>query len=161
MRETLILRSSSGIPARGLQPLVKLILIQDPSSARLGGWDGAVLQFHVHRSPGDVRVLDGLFHSHWLMAVLLYGFTTLYLLSGQHGSHAHHLIPKLGDDLWEVVERKWFITYIHTRPFSGIVLQRNLVTNRRASHFLITGASRNNHAVEPCFWLLFVDKTGF
>ena len=103
MRETLILRSSSGIPARGLQPLVKLILIQDPSSARLGGWDGAVLQFHVHRSPGDVRVLDGLFHSHWLMAVLLYGFTTLYLLSGQHGSHAHHLIPTLGDDLREVV----------------------------------------------------------
>jgi len=30
------------------------------------------------------------------------------------------------------------------------VLQRNPVTNRRASHCLITGASRNNHAVEPC-----------
>ena len=38
---------------------------------------------------------------------------------------------------------------------------RNPVTNRRASHFLITGASRNYHAVEPHFWLLFVDKTGF
>ena len=48
-----------------------------------------------------------------------------------------------------------------TRPFSGIVLQRNPVTNRRASHSFITGASRNNHAVEPCFWLLFVDKTRF
>lgn len=33
--------------------------------------------------------------------------------------------------------------------------------NRRASHFLITGASRNNHAVEPSFWLLFVNKTRF
>ena len=31
----------------------------------------------------------------------------------------------------------------------------------RASHFLITGASRNNHAVEPSFWLLFVDKMEF
>lgn len=119
MRETLILRSSSGIPARGLQPLVKLILIQDPSSARLGGWDGAVLQFHVHRSPGDVRVLDGLFHSHWLMAVLLYGFTTLYLLSGQHGSHAHHLIPKLGDDLRKVVECQFCILHI----FGGLCLE--------------------------------------
>ena len=92
------------ISALRLQPLVKLILIQDPSSARLGGWDGAILQFHVHRSSGDVRLLDGLIHCHWLVAVLLYGFTTLCLLSGQHGSHAHHLIPKLGDDLREVVE---------------------------------------------------------
>ena len=33
--------------------------------------------------------------------------------------------------------------------------------NRRASHFLITGVSRNNHAVEPYFWLLFVDKKDF
>ena len=92
------------ISALRLQPFVKLILIQNPSSARLGGWDSAVLKFHVHRSSGDVRVLDGLIHSHWLVAVLLYWFTTLYLLSGQHGSHAHHLIPKLGDDLREVVE---------------------------------------------------------
>ena len=92
------------ISALRLQPFVKLILIQDPSSARLGGWDGAVFQFHVHRSPGDVRVLDGLIHSHWLVAVLFYWFTTLCLLSGQHCSHAHHLIPKLGDDLREVVE---------------------------------------------------------
>ena len=94
----------NGIPALRLQPLVKLILIQDPSSAWLGGRDSAILQFHVHRSSGDVHVLDGLIHSHWLVAVLLYGFTTLCLLSGQHGSHAHHLIPKLGDDLREVVE---------------------------------------------------------
>ena len=99
-----ICRHRNGIPALRLQPFVKLILIQDPSSARLGGRDGAVLQLHVHGSPGDVRLLDGLIHSHWLVAVLLYGFTTFCLLSGQHGSHAHHLIPKLGDDLREVVE---------------------------------------------------------
>ena len=76
--------------------LVRLVLIQDPSSARLGGRDGDILQFHVHRTLGDVRVLDGLVHSHWLVAVLLYWLTTHCLLSGQHGLHAHHLIPNLG-----------------------------------------------------------------
>lgn len=87
------------ISALRLQPFVKLILIQKPSSAGLGGRDGAVLQYHVHRSPGNVRVLDGLFHTHRLVAVFLCWFATLCLLSGQHGSHAHHLVPKLGDDL--------------------------------------------------------------
>ena len=50
---------------------------------------------------------------------------------------------------------------MHTRSFSGIVLQRNPVTNQRASHSFITGTSRNIHAVEPYFWLLFVIKTRF
>ena len=64
------------IPARRLQPLVKLVLIQEPSSARLGGWDGAILQLHVHGSPGDVRVLDGFLHSHGLVAVALMPITS-------------------------------------------------------------------------------------
>ncbi len=109
---SLILLISSkwySVPAVRLQPSVKLVLIQEPSSARLGGRYGTVLQFHVHRTLGYVRVLDGLIHSHGLVSVFLYGFTTLCLLSGQQGSHAHHLIPKLGDDLREVVECYFFL----------------------------------------------------
>ena len=70
-------------------------------------------------------------------------------------------IPKFGDDLRKVIERNLIFYHLTTRPFCGIVLQRNPVMNRRASHSFITGASRNNHAVEPSFWLLFVDKTRF
>ena len=99
----------NSIPAVRLQPSVKLVLIQEPSSAWLGGGNGAVLQFHVHRTLGYVRVLDGLLHSHRLVAVLLCGFVTLCLLPWQHRSHAHHLIPKLGDDLREVVECYFFL----------------------------------------------------
>ena len=62
-------------------------------------------------------------------------------------------------DRWS--QGECWITHIHTRSFSGIVPQRNPVMNRRTSHFLITGASRNNHAVEPRFWLFFVVKTRF
>ena len=39
---------------------------------------------------------------------------------------------------------------VHLLP-CRLAEQRNPVTNRRASHFLKTGASRNNHAVEPRF----------
>ncbi len=77
----------------------------------------------------------------------------------QQRLHARHFIPKFGDDLRKVIERNLIFSHLTTRSFSGIVLQRNPVTNRRASHCFITGASRNNHAVEPHFWLLFVDKT--
>ena len=57
-----------------------LVLIQETSSAWFGGRNGAVLQFHVHRTFGYVRVLDGFLHSHGLVAVLLSGFVTQFLL---------------------------------------------------------------------------------
>ena len=72
----LISRKWYSVPSVRLQPLVKLVLIQEPSSAWLGGWNGAV-----------------------------------FLLLDQQGSHAHHLIPKLGDDLRKVVECKFIVLH--------------------------------------------------
>src|SRR5574344_1858995 len=87
------------------QPLVKLILIEDVAFAWLSGRNRPVTELHVQRSQWDACVLGRFLHRHRLMAVLAYlMFPVLFLLLCQQGFQAHHLIPKLGDDLRKVVE---------------------------------------------------------
>ena len=95
----------NGISTVCFQPFVELILIEYPPLPRLGGRYRSVCQFHVQCSQRNTRVLYSFLHRHRLVVAIIYQKSLiLILLSGQQGSHAHHLIPKLGDDLWKIVE---------------------------------------------------------
>ena len=98
------------------QPLVKLILIEDVAFPWFRCRYRPVTEFHVQRSYRDARVLSRFLHRHRLVAVLTYQmFFVLFLLLQQQGSQAHHLIPKLGDDLREVVECKFLFFHVFSR----------------------------------------------
>ena len=135
-----LLVSSKGhcVLAVRFQPLVKLILIEDVAFSWFRCRYRPITEFHVQRSYRDARVLSRFLHRHRLVAVLTYlMFPVLFLLLHQQGSQAHHLIPKLGDDLREVVECKFL--FFH-------VFSRSLVRDRRQR----TGMTH------PCRWKLTV-----
>lgn len=100
------------ITAVGLQPLVEFVLIEHPSLARLGGGERAVGKFHVQCTKWYARVRSRLINRHRLVAFLTVQMSLAFvLLSGQQGLHAHHLIPKLGNDLRKVVKSQFLIIH--------------------------------------------------
>ena len=95
----------NGISTVCFQPFVKLILIEYPPLPWLSGRYRSICQFHVQSSQRNTRVLYRFLHRHRLVVANIYQKSLiLVLLSGQQGFHAHHLIPKLGDDLRKIVE---------------------------------------------------------
>ena len=94
-----------GISTVCFKPFVKLILIEYPPLPWLSGRYRSICQFHVQSSQRNTCVLYSFLHRHRLVVANIYQKSLiLVLLSGQQGSHAHHLIPKLGDDLRKIVE---------------------------------------------------------
>ena len=87
-----------------LQPLVEFVIEQDPTLARLRSWHFTFLQLHVEGVQGHTEIVSRLFNIHRATHALYLLLCLSFLKVRQQYLHADDFIPKLGNDLWKVVE---------------------------------------------------------